>query len=108
MGLHFDVWMLSTVLVLLLHMMNVLHIHHVSGKCRPPIEEYQVPLSSLLGQPAFSNSTFRQSDLRTALHRLQSTKSKLRHKLKPTEQAGQGVVNLLQVTFLSGSILLYA
>ncbi|KAL3151781.1 hypothetical protein ABBQ38_012755 [Trebouxia sp. C0009 RCD-2024] len=63
---------------------------------RPTIEEYQVPLSSLLGQPAFSNSTFRQSDLRSALHRLQATKSKLRHKLKPHHQAGQTVVKLLQ------------
>ena len=77
-----------------------------SAECRPAIEEYQVPLSSLIGQPAFSNSTFRQSDLRSALHRLQSTKSKLRHKLKPHEKAGQGVIKLLQVTRLSLSVLL--
>lgn len=74
--------------------------------CRPAIVEYQVPLSSLLGQPAFSNSTFRQSDLRSALHRLQSTKSKLRHKLKPHDQAGQGVIKLLQVTPLSLVVML--
>jgi len=58
---------------------------------------YQLPLSTLIGQPAFSNSTFRQTDLRSALHRLQATKSKLRHKLKPHHKAGQEVAKLLQV-----------
>ena len=65
--------------------------------CRPEVEVYQLPLSSLIGQPAFSNSTFRQTDLRSALHRLQATKSKFRHKLKPDHKAGQEVVKLLQV-----------
>lgn len=64
---------------------------------RPVVEVYQLPLSSLIGQPAFSNSTFRQTDLRSALHRLQATKSKFRHKLKPHHKAGQEVVKLLQV-----------
>ncbi|KAL0026270.1 hypothetical protein WJX77_007445 [Trebouxia sp. C0004] len=63
---------------------------------QPVTEVYQVPLSTLIGQPAFSNSTFRQTDLRSALHRLQATKSKLRHKLKPHHKAGQEVAKLLQ------------
>ena len=78
------------------HSDYVVSLHFVCV-CRPPIDQYQIPLSSLLGQPAFSNSTFRQTDLRAALHRLQATKAKLRHKLKPHHQAGQGVVKLLQV-----------
>ena len=65
--------------------------------CRPEAEIYRLPLASLIGQPAFSNSTFRQTDLRSALHRLQATKSKLRHKLKPHHKAGQEVIKLLQV-----------
>ncbi len=65
--------------------------------CRPVTAVYQLPLSILIGQPAFSNSTFRQTDLRSALHRLQATKSKLRHKLKPHHKAGQEVAKLLQV-----------
>ena len=67
--------------------------------CRGALEVHRLPLSSLIGQPAFSNSTFRQTDLRSALHRLQATKSKLRHKLKPQHKAGQQVVKLLQVSW---------
>ena len=66
--------------------------------CRPQVEVYRLPVSSLIGQPAFSNNTFRQTDLRSALHRLQATKSELRHKLKPQHKAGQQVVKLLRVS----------